>query len=220
MSAWRFVVWFDDVAKFADVVYEGRPGPSPAPVLDQVGVVPALAQQLQSLRRDDGAPMTGRLDASPFPSLPTAVEGAVYRIATEAVANASRHSSATRLLVTLRQRTAASGDDLVLEITDDGTVVNGQWRPGVGLTAMRERADELGGSCEAGRTAGTAARVTGRGSRWSRLLLTVPRRSARLSSTDPTYSGPGHPVVSASLPQLDRAGGRSGCKPLTSGLLG
>jgi signal transduction histidine kinase len=40
-------------------------------------------------------------------------------------------------------------EELCVEVVDNGTVP-AQWRPGVGLTAMNERAAELGGSCDVG----------------------------------------------------------------------
>ena len=36
---------------------------------------------------------------------------------------------------------------LDLEITDDGRGLRDGWSPGVGVSSMRERAAELGGSC-------------------------------------------------------------------------
>lgn len=136
------------IADIRRIVYGLRP-----PVLDQLGLVGALAQQLVSLRRDDGAALHADFDAATLPTLPTAVEVAAYRIATEAVANASRHSTATRLTVRLQHVSSDRGDDLVVEVSDDGSALNGTWHAGVGLTAMHERADELGGSCDAGPTA-------------------------------------------------------------------
>ncbi|MEO7981037.1 MAG: histidine kinase [Sporichthyaceae bacterium] len=135
----------DDIRR---LVYGLRP-----PALDQLGLVGALSQQLVSLRRDDGTPVHADLEAPALPELPPAVEVAAYRIATEAVANAARHSTATRLVVRLRHPGGPTGDDLLVEVTDNGRPVNGAWRPGVGLTAMSERADELGGDCHAGPTA-------------------------------------------------------------------
>jgi two-component system NarL family sensor kinase len=71
----------------------------------------------------------------------------VLRTAVEAINNAVRHGGARHCTVRL------TGErELVLEVTDDGRSA-GTWRPGVGLTAMRERAAELGGSLAAGPTA-------------------------------------------------------------------
>jgi len=61
----------------------------PPPALDQLGLVPALQQYAARLAE------RGALDISvSAPPLPTAVEVAAYRIATEALTNAARHSGA------------------------------------------------------------------------------------------------------------------------------
>jgi signal transduction histidine kinase len=77
--------------------------------------------------------------------LPAAVEVAAYRIAAEAVTNAARHAAASRCVV----RIAVNGA-LDLEIADDGTGIAPGSQPGVGLTSIRERAAELGGTCTFG----------------------------------------------------------------------
>jgi signal transduction histidine kinase len=76
--------------------------------------------------------------------LPAAVEVAAYRIAQEALTNVVRHAHARTCTVRLEM-----GDVLSLEITDDGCGLNGT-QPGVGLSSMRERAEELGGTCVIG----------------------------------------------------------------------
>lgn len=59
----------------------------------------------------------------------------------EALTNVARHSGATRAKVEL-----GLGDDcLTIDISDNGDV-GGEWVPGIGLTSMRERASELGGT--------------------------------------------------------------------------
>jgi signal transduction histidine kinase len=78
----------------------------------------------------------------PLPPLGAATEVAAYRIAVEAIANAARHAHAHTCAVLL------SGDrDLRIEVRDDGVGIAPATRPGVGLTAMHERATELGGRC-------------------------------------------------------------------------
>ncbi|MDT7741974.1 MAG: hypothetical protein QOE59_1052, partial [Actinomycetota bacterium] len=80
-----------------------------------------------------------------LPSLPAAVEAAAYRIATEGVVNAVRHARPAHVVVGL----AVADRGLEVTVADDGA--GGEaWVPGVGLTAMRERADEVGGRLEAG----------------------------------------------------------------------
>ena len=77
-----------------------------------------------------------------MPELSAATEVAAYHIAAEAVTNALRHSQATRLTVELCQ----AQDQLVLRITDDGSGMPPGRGAGVGLTSMRQRAEELGGA--------------------------------------------------------------------------
>jgi len=78
------------------------------------------------------------------PVLPAAVETAAYRIAVEAMTNAARHSGGRHCAVTVCL------DDTGVEVAvrDDGTGLPGVRRAGVGLRSMRERAAELGGTCE------------------------------------------------------------------------
>jgi nitrate/nitrite-specific signal transduction histidine kinase len=69
-------------------------------------------------RGGDGAALTITLDApKALPDLPAAVELAVYRIATEALTNVVRHSSATAAEVHL----GIDGDTLRLAVHDNGT---------------------------------------------------------------------------------------------------
>ncbi|HST64648.1 MAG TPA: sensor histidine kinase [Mycobacteriales bacterium] len=75
-----------------------------------------------------------------LPELPAVVENAAYRITTEALTNAARHSVAGRVQVTLDAPAGA----LVITVADDGSGV-GTATPGVGLTSMRRRAETLGG---------------------------------------------------------------------------
>ncbi|MBE0611438.1 MAG: sensor histidine kinase [Dehalococcoidia bacterium] len=121
----------DDVRR---LVYELRP-----PALDELGLVGALRERLPA----------GGLDVSvvapePFPPLPAAVEVAAFRIVSEAVTNAARHSGATECCVELRL-----DDVLEIHVRDNGRT-DSPWRPGVGIISMRERAAELGGICQAG----------------------------------------------------------------------
>ena len=91
-----------------------------------------------------------------LPPLPAAVEVAAYRIVTEAMTNAARHSDATKITVALA---LSAGDGLCIEVSDDGTGPGSSWRAGLGLISMRERAAELGGWCQAGPAPG-GGRVT------------------------------------------------------------
>jgi signal transduction histidine kinase len=118
------------------------------PALDGLGgLVAALRDQAAILcHHPDGTSLTVSVDAEALPPvLPAATEAAVYRIATEALTNVSRHSTASTARVSL----VADARALTLLIADNGTDAS-DWRAGVGLTSMHERASELGGACEAG----------------------------------------------------------------------
>jgi signal transduction histidine kinase len=81
-------------------------------------------------------------------ALPPAVEAAVFRLVQESVTNARRHARrATSITVSVD----GGPDAIELSVTDDGEPVAG--RPvggGYGIVGMVERADLLGGTCEAG----------------------------------------------------------------------
>jgi signal transduction histidine kinase len=121
------------------LVYGLRP-----PALDDLGLLGALKAQVthgdhNGLRVTVEAP--GEL-----PVLPAAVEVATYRIVQEAVTNAARHAQARHCTVGIAPDEAANV--LRLEVTDDGRGISDDRLAGVGLSSMRERAEELGGRCE------------------------------------------------------------------------
>jgi signal transduction histidine kinase len=81
--------------------------------------------------------------------LPPSVGNAIYRLAQESVTNARRHARhATRIEV----RVAADDTSVHLSVSDDGepSAVRPATSPGYGLIGMIERADLLGGTCDAG----------------------------------------------------------------------
>ena len=127
----------DDIRR---LVYDLRP-----PALDELGLPGAVRQQAERLALGNHG-MDVRVEVvGTLPRLDAATEVAAYRIAVEAVANAARHAHARRCRVLL-----ASDDLLRVEVTDDGDGIPAGTRPGVGLTAMRERATEIGGECTVG----------------------------------------------------------------------
>ncbi|MFC0534246.1 sensor histidine kinase [Phytohabitans kaempferiae] len=125
------------LADLRKVVHGLRP-----PALDDLGLAGALRSQADRLTA--GAPLRVTIDADGLPQLPAAVEVAAYRTAVEAITNALRHSDGKHC----RVRMTATPGTLTLQVTDNGTST-GPWLPGVGVTAMRERAAELGGTCHA-----------------------------------------------------------------------
>ena len=127
----------DDIRR---LVYDLRP-----PALDELGLAGAVRQQAERLALGNHG-IDIRVDvAGTLPRLDAATEVAAYRIAVEAVANATRHAHAHGCRVLL-----VSDGLLRVEVTDDGDGIPAGTRPGVGLTAMRERASEIGGECTVG----------------------------------------------------------------------
>ncbi len=136
------------------LVYALRP-----PALDELGLVPALREAAAQYSAE-GMPeheLCIDVDApEQLPPLPAAVEVAVYRIVQEALANVVHHAQARTCSVRL-----VLGDHLVVEIADDGRGLPAVPHAGVGLTSMRERAAEMGGTCiiETRREGGTRVHV-------------------------------------------------------------
>jgi signal transduction histidine kinase len=121
------------LADIRRLVYDLRP-----PALDDLGLVSALREQGRRF-----ANLRVTIDADErFGDLPAALEVAVYRIASEAITNAAKHGNATSCDVRLFVDGA-----LELVVRDDGDGLPHLLRAGIGMSSMRERATELGGTC-------------------------------------------------------------------------
>lgn len=69
----------------------------------------------------------------------------VLRVIQEAITNAVRHAGATKILVAVRYM----GDhEYVIQVEDDGVGIADDVSPGRGLSNMRRRARELGGTLD------------------------------------------------------------------------
>jgi len=80
----------------------------------------------------------------------------LLRVLQEALTNVRRHSAAKNVEVGLRTEDEA----ILIEVTDDGRGFDpGSGRVGVGLSAMRERVEGLGGEIEVGSRPGQGAEV-------------------------------------------------------------
>jgi signal transduction histidine kinase len=132
----------ETVAEVRRVVDDLRP-----PALDELGLAGALRESVAAYSLEPAgaapaaAPRVDLLLDAPLPELPAAVEVAAYRIATEAVANAVRHSGCR----TCRIRLGLADAGLAVEVADDGGGLPAGVVPHVGLVSMRERATEIGG---------------------------------------------------------------------------
>ena len=89
----------------------------------------------------------------------------LLRVVQEALTNSRRHAGATNVRVGLR----TGGDQMVAEISDDGSGFDPEAPPGVGLRSMRERARTMGGTLE----------VESEPGRGTRVLIRVPASGER-----------------------------------------
>ncbi|HET7195709.1 MAG TPA: sensor histidine kinase [Nocardioides sp.] len=128
------------VAEVRSITDDLRP-----PAIDELGLARALTLLAERLGSDRCAV---EVEICDLPTVTPAVEVAAYRIASEALANAVRHSGAGRV----RLEVGRDGTSLHIRVTDDGA---GLRRPsgaasgsGIGLASMQERAEEIGGSFE------------------------------------------------------------------------
>lgn len=150
------------VADIRRIVYELRP-----PALDDLGLVGALQAHLGQYHSMNGLQI--RLDApDELPPLSAAVQVNAYRIVLEAVNNVVKHAGARMCVVEVKvetgdrrletvgesnvMRQTSSEDEmarkrvLIIMVVDDGVGMPEKAQVGVGITSMRERAEELGGT--------------------------------------------------------------------------
>jgi signal transduction histidine kinase len=132
------------VADIRRLVYELRP-----PALDELGLLEALrAHVAQMSSANGGLRISIEASPEPLPPLSAAIEVAAYRIALEGVTNVIHHAQAHRCCVRFAITEGQPLPSLVIIVTDDGRGLPAKFQSGVGLTSMRERAEELGGHCE------------------------------------------------------------------------
>jgi PAS domain S-box-containing protein len=117
------------------------------PLLDEVGLLSALAWYTDGLSKRSGIETTLSVQPRDFPRLTSEAETAVFRIVQEALTNVFRHSEAHNVAVALAQT------DGMIKVTvrDDGKGVTNKIAElrsdsvGVGIGGMKQRAKELGG---------------------------------------------------------------------------
>jgi signal transduction histidine kinase len=137
----------DAVGNIRRLVYDLRP-----PALDDLGLLAAIRERAQEystqgLQVEVDAPDT-------LPHLPAAVEVAAYRIVQEGLLNVVKHAQAhtCHIAITLE-------DGLIIEIMDDGIGLPASRTAGVGLRSIRERVEELRGTCEMTQSPGRGTRI-------------------------------------------------------------
>ncbi len=119
------------------------------PILDGLGLVPALRWYLDGLEKRTNLKVDFEAPAEVSHLAPEA-ERALFRIVQESITNVLRHSAGTAIKVELSNTTKG----ITLEIEDNGrgmspeqlSQVEGAAALGVGIAGMRERVRQLGGS--------------------------------------------------------------------------
>ena len=113
-------------------------------MLDEAGLEATLDWYIPTVERQTGIAISYEKSGSAFD-----VDGSaavqLYRVLQEALNNVARHSGAKRAWVRLRFLSGA----LELEVEDDGSGFSGRpAKQGIGLVAMRERSELMGGKIE------------------------------------------------------------------------
>lgn len=135
-------------------------------MLDEAGLESTVDWYLATVEKQTGTDISYEKSGASFP-----VHGSasihVYRVLQEALNNVTRHSGVRAAWVRLR----FSGRGLELEVEDHGKGFSADApKPGIGLVAMRERAELLGGTLEFRQPASGGTLVR----------LRVPREKAEL----------------------------------------
>lgn len=106
-----------------------------------------VAADFNALNEAGVAPPVSVTGETSLEHLPTAVAGAVYRIAQESVTNARRHS---RGITFIDLELVTRPTHVTLEIRNDGSPSTRSSGGGYGLIGMQERAESLGGTMTSG----------------------------------------------------------------------
>jgi two-component system, NarL family, sensor histidine kinase DevS len=152
------------IGNLRQLITELRPA-----ALDDLGLVPPL--QALARRTEQLSGISVRLHVSlryaagiVGTRLLPDIELAVYRVVQEALTNVRRHSTATRVTVTVVE----DDERVVAEVSDDGQGFDADRATGFGLSGMRERAELAEGTLEV-----TPSRPDGTG---TTVRLVVPAR--------------------------------------------
>jgi signal transduction histidine kinase len=131
------------LARVRQLAYDMRP-----PELDELGLEEALRWLVERQRAVTGLAVKCHFNGLLARRLPPAIESACYRIAQEALSNATRHANAASILVAVE----ATPKRLRLTVRDDGKgfdarAAGAALKPtgGLGLIGMVERANLAGG---------------------------------------------------------------------------
>ena len=131
------------------------------PLLDELGLVPALRWLLDQQARRAGLRVTFHTDVNGL-AIDPAVQTTCFRVAQEAITNIIRHSGARRIAIRLRRK----AERLALSVRDDGAGFDPAAIPpgtahhsSLGLVSMKERISLVGGGLEIRSTSGKGTEI-------------------------------------------------------------
>lgn len=133
------------------LVYDLRPK-----ALEEDGLVGALQQRLNAVEQRSGIKVN--LEVNGKEKLTPQEEVGLYRIAQEALNNALKHAAATMVTI----RIDIGPDQLAMEVIDDGISFDpdsDNYKGGMGLSNMQERATKLGGTLRVVSSVGEGTKV-------------------------------------------------------------
>ncbi len=133
----------DALSEIRQISHRLRP-----PMLDTLGVESALRHLVEEFNHQGGMHCSMVIEGEPF-ELPGDAKTVLFRVAQEAMTNASKHAYATHLEVLL----AFADGGVRLSVRDDGAgfdtrAVQQHPSQGIGLRNMRERLQSVGGQCD------------------------------------------------------------------------
>jgi ligand-binding sensor domain-containing protein/signal transduction histidine kinase len=144
------------IQRIRDISLDLRP-----PLIDELGIVPALSGYLESVSERTGIPISMRGDKELGP-LPAHVPITVFRVVQEAVTNVIRHAGSCRIEIAVHRNDAA----IDVSVEDDGkgfdvgeTMENAATGKAIGLLGMQERVGMTGGKIEIDSTPGRGTRI-------------------------------------------------------------
>jgi len=117
------------------------------PLLDEVGLQPALQWYVDGLAKRSGIAISLELRPHEFPRMSPEIERTIFRVVQEALTNVYRHSGAHQAWVTVGREDGR----VISTICDNGTGVSDRvvdFQPesiGVGIAGMKQRVKEMGG---------------------------------------------------------------------------
>ncbi len=118
-----------------------------------LGTLPELVEQV----RQSGLPVELTVEGTPV-KLPAGVDLSAYRIVQEALTNTLKHAGPAHAWVAVRY----AGEDVEIEVANDGNSQNAGEGGGHGLVGMRERVALCGGELESGPRPGGGFKISAR----------------------------------------------------------